>query len=191
MMRICIFCGSAMGNDDLYAEAVDNFVKEIATIGGSLVYGGGNVGLMGVLADSASQYGIEISGVIPEHLKSAGLSHPKLTELHIVQSMHDRKQLMSELSDAFVALPGGAGTLEEIVEQWTWAQIGLHQKACGFLNVSSYFDKLCEFIEHMTRAGFVSREHTDMLVFEERPNELLLKLALSNPVNPKWSKEII
>jgi uncharacterized protein (TIGR00730 family) len=164
-MRICVFCGSSAGNNPLYADAARETGRILAERRIALVYGGGRVGLMGVLADAALNAGGRVIGVIPQSLLAREIQHTGLSELHVTSTMHERKTKMAELADGFIALPGGAGTLEEIFEQWTWAQLGIHHKPCGFLNTNGYFDPLCQMIERMTTEGFLRPEHASMLIF--------------------------
>jgi uncharacterized protein (TIGR00730 family) len=168
-MRICVFCGSSTGNNGLYADSARETGSTLARRGVDLVYGGGRIGLMGVLADAALRTGGRVVGVIPQSLLEREIQHTGLTELHIVATMHERKTRMAELADGFIALPGGAGTLEEIFEQWTWAQLGIHHKPCGFLNTNGYFDPLRTMIGKMTGEGFLRPEHASMLVFDTDP----------------------
>ena len=164
-MRICVFCGSSAGNNQVYADAARETGRTLARRGIALVYGGGRVGLMGVLADAALNAGGRVIGVIPQSLLEREIQHTGLSELQVVSTMHERKTKMAELADGFIALPGGAGTLEEIFEQWTWAQLGIHHKPCGFLNTNGYFDPLRQMIDGMTPEGFLRPEHASMLVF--------------------------
>ena len=164
-MRICVFCGSSAGNNQVYTDAARETGTTLARRRITLVYGGGRVGLMGVLADAALSAGGKVIGVIPESLRRREIQHTGLSELQVVSTMHERKTKMAELADGFIALPGGAGTLEEIFEQWTWAQLGIHRKPCGFLNTDGYFDPLCQMIDKMTTEGFLRPEHASMLVF--------------------------
>jgi uncharacterized protein (TIGR00730 family) len=164
-MRICVFCGSSAGNNRVYADAARETGTTLARMGIGLVYGGGGVGLMGVLADAALNAGGRVIGVIPRSLLEREIQHAGLSELLVVSTMHERKTKMAELADGFIALPGGAGTLEEIFEQWTWAQLGIHHKPCGFLNTNGYFDPLRKMIDQMASEGFLRPEHASMLVF--------------------------
>lgn len=164
-MRICVFCGSSAGNNHIYADAARETGKTLAQRKIALVYGGGRVGLMGVLADAALNAGGRVIGVIPQSLLEREIQHTGLSELQVVSTMHERKTKMAELADGFIALPGGAGTLEEILEQWTWAQLGIHHKPCGFLNTNGYFDPLRQMIDQMTTEGFLRPDHASMLVF--------------------------
>jgi uncharacterized protein (TIGR00730 family) len=154
-MHICIFCGSSHGHDPVYREAAAAAARSIAETGAALVYGGGRVGLMGALADAALAAGGEVIGVMPRSLVAREIAHRGLSRLQVVETMHERKTTMSGLADAFLALPGGAGTLEEIFEQWTWGQLGIHGKPCAFLNVKGYFDPLRAMVDKMLAEGFL------------------------------------
>jgi uncharacterized protein (TIGR00730 family) len=185
-MRICVFCGSSTGNNPLYANAAREVGRTLAENKIDLIYGGGRVGLMGILADAALSAGGTVIGVIPRGLVEREIQHTGLTQLHIVASMHERKIKMAELADGFIALAGGAGTLEEIFEQWTWAQLGIHHKPCGFLNSSGFFDLLRDFVDHLTREGFVRSEYASMLVFDTDP-AAIIKAFLGYSAPPvKW-----
>jgi uncharacterized protein (TIGR00730 family) len=184
---LCVFCGSSVGRRPEYATAARELARLLAQRGIRLVYGGGNVGLMGVLADEALAHGGEVIGVIPEHLMAKELGHSGVSELRIVGSMHERKALMAELSDAFVALPGGIGTLEELLEIVTWAQLGLHAKPCGLLDVCDYYRHLLDMLARAAAEGFLRPEHQELLVTATTPAELLDKLARHQPPQlPKW-----
>jgi uncharacterized protein (TIGR00730 family) len=185
--RVCVFCGSNRGSREAYAGAAERMGCALARRGIGLVYGGGNVGLMGVLADAALAEGGEVIGVIPEALVARELAHAGLTELRVVRSMHERKALMADLADAFVAAPGGFGTFEEFCEALTWAQLGLHRKPCGLLNVEGYYDPLLALFNHGVAEGFIRPEHR-ALVFEERDPERLLDLLArwQPPALDKW-----
>jgi uncharacterized protein (TIGR00730 family) len=173
MKRICVFCGSSMGNRPAYAEAAAGLGRMLAGRGLGLVYGGGNVGLMGIMADAALAAGGEVIGVIPEALMKWEVGHLDLTQLHVVGSMHERKARMAELADAFIALPGGIGTMEELFEVWTWAQLGLHPKPLGFLDSEGYYDHLHAFLDHMTAEGFLRDRHRAMVAVDDDPARLL------------------
>ena len=181
MKRICVFAGSAKGVHPDYAEAARELAAELGRRRLGLVYGGGAVGLMGVLADTALAAGVPVIGVIPSPLASPELAHTGLTELRIVASMHERKALMASLADAFVALPGGLGTLEETLETLTWAQLGIHQKPVGLLDVRGYWDGLLSLLAHAVGEGFVRREHAALLLAAPTPAELLDRLATWRP----------
>jgi uncharacterized protein (TIGR00730 family) len=187
MTRLCVFCGSSPGHDPVYRALAGEFGRELARRGIGLVYGGGRVGMMGALADGARAEGGEVIGVIPQALLDRELGHPGLTELRVVDSMHTRKMMMGELSDGFVALPGGIGTMEELFEVWTWAQLGLHRKPCGVLDVNGYFSPLIEFVDHMVAAGFLQPKHRAMLVVATAADDLLSRLAVYRaPAAAKW-----
>ena len=185
-MKIAVFCGSSTGNDIEYINATKKLGKFFALNNIDVVYGGGNVGLMGAIADSVMENGGKVYGVIPEKLQEKELSHNEITELTVVSNMHERKALMAEMADAFVVLPGGAGTLEEIFEVWTWAQLGFHQKACAFLNVNGFYDKLFDMIEHMCSKKFLKQEYSDMLIKTENQEELLQSIKDYTPPKDKW-----
>jgi uncharacterized protein (TIGR00730 family) len=177
MTRVCVFCGSANGVRPAYVETAHGFGVELARRGVGLVYGGGSVGLMGTLADAVLGAGGEVIGVIPRGLASRELAHPGLTEQRVVASMHERKATMAELSDGFVALPGGLGTLEETLEMLTWVQLGIHDKPVAVLNVDGYYDGLLKLLANAVREGFVRREYFDLLLFADTPVEVLDRLA--------------
>ena len=170
---ICVFCGSSFGKDPDYKEAARSLGATLADKSITLVYGGGNVGLMGAVADAALEAGGEVIGVIPQALVEREISHEHLTKLHVVGSMHERKALMSGLSDGFVALPGGNGTLEEFFEVLTWAQLGEHRKPCGLLNVSGYYDPLLNVLDHMVDKGFLAEKHRSIVRVESSPEDML------------------
>lgn len=184
---VCVYCGSSPGASAAYMEAARAFGRLLAVEGITLVYGGGSVGLMGAAADSALQAGGSVIGVIPEKLADMGVGHSGLTRLYTVPTMHARKQMMAELSDACVALPGGIGTMEEIFEAFTWTQLGYHLKPCAFLDVDRYYPRLFEFLEHMADQRFLKREHLASLIQEQDPRALLQKLRGYEPVKvEKW-----
>lgn len=183
---IAVFCGSAFGTDKIYLETAQELGKTIAKQGKTLVYGGGKSGLMGVVADSALAAGGKVIGVIPEVLVNKELAHTGLTELYVVKDMHERKTKMSELSDAFVAMPGGSGTLEEIFEQWTWAQLGIHLKACAFLNVDGFYDDLLKFIEVTTQKGFTHERFNNALISSASVTDVLAQIDQFVAPEPKW-----
>jgi uncharacterized protein (TIGR00730 family) len=184
---ICVFCGSSAGANPAYRSAATELGSLLAAQGRRLVYGGGNVGLMGVVADAALASGGSVVGVIPQHLLDLEVGHQALTELRVVHSMHERKQQMSELADAFVLLPGGLGSLEEFFEIWTWGQLGLHRKPYGILNVAGYFDALLAFLDHAAEERFLHPEHRRLVVVAGHAADLLEKLdSAQAPVLPKW-----
>jgi uncharacterized protein (TIGR00730 family) len=171
--RVCVFAGSAVGARPAYAEAARGLAGELVARGLGIVYGGGSVGLMGVLADAALARGGEVIGVIPRPLATRELAHTGLTAMHVVGSMHERKALMASLVDGFVSLPGGLGTLEETLEILTWSQLGIHRKPVGLLNVAGYYDGLQGLLGHAVREGFVRREYLGLFVFADTPAALL------------------
>ncbi len=187
MQSICVFSGSNFGVRESYARSAEALGRDIARRGWRLVYGGSQVGLMGVVADAALGQGGEVVGVIPEALMNKELGHHGLSELHVVASMHERKQMMSELSDGVVALPGGMGTLEELCEMLTWAQLGFHTKACGILNVDGYYDQLMAFFDHALKEEYVRPEHRGILLSDSQPAALLDAMRVyTPPAVEKW-----
>ena len=187
MNSICVYCGSAPGNDPAFlAEAVAAGTL-IAQQGLTLVYGGGKVGLMGAVADAALAAGGKVIGVMPQALVEREIAHKGLTESYVTQGMHERKALMEQLSDGFIALPGGPGTLEEVAEQWTWGLLGIHAKPCGFLNVKGYYDPLEAMTRRMVAEGFLLKQYADMLIFTDDPAEMLARFHSYAPPPPKWA----
>ena len=187
MNSLCVFCGSNPGASLAYAEAAARLGRTLAGRGLNLVYGGGRVGLMGVVADAALAAGGTVTGVIPEALATRELAHAALSDLQVVGSMHERKARMSELADGFIALPGGIGTLEEWFEVWTWSQLGFQPKPCGLLNVAGYYDHLLAFLDHMTAERFLTDVHRAMAVVDDDPERLLDRLAAWQPPRArKW-----
>lgn len=187
MARICVFCGSTPGIRPAYAEAARALGRALVDGGHTLVYGGGNVGLMGVIADAVLAAGGEAVGVIPHTLMEREIGHTSVTRLHVVDSMHERKALMADLSDAFVALPGGVGTFEELFEAITWTQLGLHRKPCGLLNVDGFYDGLLRFLDHAWAEGFIKPETRAIVSAGTDPAELLRRLlATTMPAVPQW-----
>lgn len=182
MKNVCVFCGSSMGAKPSYAQAAESLGRLLGERGLGLVYGGGDVGLMGVLARAALAAGGTVVGVIPEALqKMEGVGHLELTALHVVASMHERKAMMADLADAFIALPGGIGTLEELFEIWTWGQLGLHPKPLGFLDVDGYYHHLHAFLDHALAEGFLRERHRAMAAVESEPAVLLARLGAYEP----------
>jgi uncharacterized protein (TIGR00730 family) len=173
MRRICVYCGSSAGFDPVYKSAAVELGALLAAQNIGLVYGAGKIGLMGALADAALAGGGEVIGIIPHHLIAMEVGHRQLTSLIAVDSMHARKHQMADLSDAFIALPGGIGTAEEVLEVFTWLQLGIHAKPVGVLNVNGYFDHLLQFLLHMESSGFLKRAHREMLIVEQDPAKLL------------------
>ena len=187
MKRICVFAGSSSGARDEYAAAAKELGRALARAQLGVVYGGARVGLMGALADAALSGGGHVIGVIPEALVAKEVAHRALSELRVVKSMHERKAMMADLADGFVALPGGWGTVEEFFEILTWGQLGFHRKPCGLLNIHGYFDHLLSFVDHGFDEGFVRREQRSMVLVSESPNELLEAMAdYKAPVVEKW-----
>jgi uncharacterized protein (TIGR00730 family) len=184
---LCVFCGSSPGANPTYRAAAEQLGTVLAETGVRVVYGGGHVGLMGTVADAALAAGGSVVGVIPQHMVDREVAHRGLTELRVVRSMHERKAVMAELSDGFVALPGGLGTLEELFEVWTWGQLGLHRKPYALLDVAGFFQPLLAFLDHQVAERFVRPEHRAMLVVESDPARLLQRLGAQDPASlPKW-----
>lgn len=187
MRSICVFCGSSTGRRDTYTAAARAMAAEMVRRELTLVYGAGDVGLMGVLADAVLAAGGWVIGVIPRGLVLREVAHQGLTELHVVESMHERKALMAELSDAFIALPGGIGTLEELCEVLTWAQLGIHAKPVGLLNVEGYFAPLISMLDHAVAEGFMKPDHRRLLLGETGVAALLDACAAYRPIPvPRW-----
>lgn len=176
-LSVAVYCGSRFGDLPAYTQVARELGGLIAQGGGRVVYGGGRVGLMGVVADAALAAGGQVVGVIPQALMDLEVGHSGLSELHVVQTMHERKQLMAERADAFVALPGGIGTLEEIYEVWSWQQLGYHDKPVALLNVAGYYDALLEFMRISFERGFVSTHQYHALLVDDDPARLLARLA--------------
>ena len=188
MKRLCVFCASSDGRRAGYADAARAMGRALLARGVGLVYGGGSVGLMGVLANAVLAGGGEVIGVLPRGLARKEYAHPGLTELHLVGSMHERKALMASLADGFVALPGGLGTLEEILEVFTWAQLGIHQKPVGLVDVDGYWAGLLALLEHAVQEGFIRPEYAGLLLVEPDPDALLDRFAAWRPpvMPPVW-----
>lgn len=182
--RLCVFCGSGTGVRPGYARAAEAMAAALVEQNSTLVYGGATVGLMGALADGVLRLGGEVIGVIPEGLFSSEVPHRGLTELRVVASMHERKKLMADLSDGFVAMPGGIGTVEELTEIFTWRQLNLHSKPVGILNVDAYFSKLLEFLDHVVAEGFMAQWRMDSLIVDTDPYSLVAKLGAAPSVAP-------
>ncbi len=190
MKSVCVYCGSSPGRQEAYSDAARDLARSLVDRNIRLVYGGASVGIMGLVADTVLQLGGQAVGVIPEALVRREVAHKHLTELHVTQSMHERKMLMAELSDGFIALPGGIGTLEELFEVWTWAQLGLHKKPCGLLNIAGYFDALTTFLDHAVAEQFVKQPHHSMLLVERDPEALLDRFgSYQPPAVTKWVEE--
>jgi hypothetical protein len=177
-ISLCVYCGSRSGADPAFAQAAIDIGTQIGRTSGQLVYGGGRAGLMGLVADAALAAGARVVGVIPQALVERELGHTGLSELHVVRTMHERKQMMAERSDAFVALPGGVGTFEELFEVWTWRQLGYHDKPVSLLNVAGYYDRLLAFIEDTERQGFVPPAQRALLQVDSDPVALLARLSV-------------
>jgi uncharacterized protein (TIGR00730 family) len=187
MKRICVFCGSSPGSRPEYRAAAEEMAAELVRTKIGLVYGGGNVGLMGIIADAVLSAGREVQGVIPEHLMAREVGHRGLTKLHVVQSMHERKALMADLSDATNALPGGFGALEEFCEVVTWTQLGLHAKPCGILNVLGFYSPLLAMLDHAVEERFLKPENPALVLARDQPADLLQALEEWRPVRvEKW-----
>ncbi|MBT5670298.1 MAG: TIGR00730 family Rossman fold protein [Betaproteobacteria bacterium] len=180
IQRIAVYCGSKIGLSDAYPVMARELAMTLVDERVELVFGGGKVGLMGVLADTVLAHGGKVTGVIPSGLDIDEVVHKDLTELVKVPGMHQRKAMMLDLADAFIAMPGGIGTMDEIFEAWTWGQLGIHTKPVGLLNVEGYFDSLIEYLSTMVRQGFLSQKHHDRLYISESPSDLLEKMRLSN-----------
>ena len=179
---LCVYCGSRPGASPAYAAAAQHIGSEIGRMGWQLVYGGGRAGLMGIVADAALAAGASVVGVIPQSLMERELGHRGLTELHVVTTMHERKLMMAERSDAFMALPGGIGTFEELFEVWTWRQLGYHDKPVGLLNVDGYYDGLLAFLHHTVQHGFVSPPQQALLQVDSDPRTLMARMAAMIPL---------
>lgn len=190
MKYICVFCGSSSGADPVYREAAESMGQAIVQRGYGLVYGGGKVGLMGTVADTVMSAGGEAIGVIPTFLETKEIAHPSLTQLHVVESMHDRKALMAKLSDGFIAMPGGYGTLEEFCEVLTWSQLGLHQKPMGLLNVAGYYDALLTLFDRAVTDRFLQPELRAIVLEANQPNVLLDRMETYQPTTvEKWIRD--
>ena len=187
-MRICVFCGSSNGLD-VHLEAARLVGRTLAERGIGVVYGGAKVGTMGAVADAALAAGGEVIGVIPESLLNWEVAHDGLTEQHVVDGLHARKALMAELSDGFIALPGGVGTMEELFEVWTWAQLGLHTKPVGLLDVDGFYEHLVRFTDTMVESGFLRKPYRDILLVDTDLPTLLDRFAAYTPPTYKWSRE--
>ncbi|HEY8616852.1 TIGR00730 family Rossman fold protein [Phenylobacterium sp.] len=188
MQSICIYCGSAAGTDPAFLDEAVRAGTLIAQQGLTLVYGGGRVGLMGAVADAALAAGGKVVGVMPADLVSQEIGHTGLTELHVVNSMHERKWKMAELADGFLCLPGGPGTFEEIFEQWTWALLGFHAKPCGFVNVNGYYEPMRALVQNMADHGFTTQTYADMLVYADDTAQALDAFRAYVPPPPKWNR---
>ena len=186
IQRVCVFCGSRPGRDPVFHQEARRLGERLAAKRYTLVYGGTRVGLMGILADTALQQGGEVIGVLPRGLFSREVPHDRLNDLRIVGSMHERKALMSELADAFLALPGGLGTLEELFEAWTWSVLGIHHKPLALLNIAGFFDPLIDFLDRASEAGFVSATQRSRLLVASTSEEALERLADAAAARPPY-----
>ncbi|MCT2583199.1 LOG family protein [Actinophytocola gossypii] len=187
-MRVCVFCGSSAGKGSGYLAAAEDVGRTLTAAGVGLVYGGAGVGTMGAVADAAVAAGGEVIGVIPQSLVDREIAHPGLSELHVVADLHERKAKMASLSDAFLALPGGAGTLEELFEVFTWAQLGLHAKPIALLDVGGFYRPVLEMLDHMAAEGFLRPEYRDMLIVETAVERVLDRYKDYSPSRPKWAR---
>ncbi|MFO0723223.1 MAG: TIGR00730 family Rossman fold protein [Myxococcota bacterium] len=188
--KICVFCGGSPGKDPVYARAATSLGAFLAERGIGVVTGGGKIGLMGAVADGALDKGGEVIGVIPEKLKEMEVAHDGLTQLHVVEGMHARKAMMARISDGFIALPGGWGTMEEVFEVTTWAQLNYHHKPVGLLNVLGYFDHLRRFIDHAVESGFIRSVHKNLIQVSDEPGDLLDSMARAEvPDLSTWAKK--
>lgn len=174
---VCVYCGSQDGRDPVYVEGAQAMGDALADHGIRLVYGGGGIGMMGQIADRVLRRGGQVVGVIPKALMRAEVAHAGLTEMHVTIDMHERKAMMADLADAFITMPGGLGTLEELFETWTWAQLGYHDKPLGLLNVNGYFDGLLQFLDQTVLHGYVREQHRGTLIVDREPHALLAKLC--------------
>lgn len=187
MKSICVYCGSSPGTDPAFLEEAIRCGTLIAEAGLILVYGGGKVGLMGAVADAALAAGGQVKGVMPQDLVNQEIAHRGLSELHVVNSMHERKLAMAELSDAFLCLPGGPGTFEEAFEQWTWGLLGIHAKPTGFVNVNGYYELMRATIQQMADKGFITQPYVDMLIYADGTAQALDAFRAYQAPPPKWA----
>ncbi|MGV8898762.1 MAG: TIGR00730 family Rossman fold protein [Burkholderiaceae bacterium] len=188
MKSICVYCGSSAGASPMYAQAARALAQEMVADNIALVYGGASIGLMGIIADEVLRLGGEATGVIPSALREKEIGHPGLTRLHIVKDMHERKAMMASLSDGFIAMPGGIGTLEELFEMLTWSQLGLHNKPIGLLNVDGFFDGLLGFMQHIVTERFLRPEQASLLLAEATPSALVARFKSYQPTDlNKWT----
>ena len=186
-LSVCVYCGSSKGHSPVYADAAKSLGRALVKQNLSLVYGGGHVGLMGIVADAVLEAGGEVTGVIPKALMDTEVGHDHLTRLLVVKDMHERKALMAEHADGFIAMPGGIGTLEELFETLTWAQLGFHEKPIGLFNVEGFYDPLIEFLHHQTSQGFLRAEHKDLLLVQTEPEALIEQLKnFTMPEGVSW-----
>lgn len=193
MKRICVFCGSSPGGCPEYIQAARDLGTVLVNHGIDLVYGGGNVGMMGAVAESVFNAGGHVTGVIPKHLAEKEVAFIELSDLRIVDTMHQRKAMMAELSDGFIAMPGGLGTIEEIFEVWTWGQLNMHQKPCGLLNTCGYYNHLLTFLDHITTEQFVQEGHRQMLIVDSDTDRLIHQFQNYKPVTTdktRWALKL-
>jgi uncharacterized protein (TIGR00730 family) len=188
-MQVCVFCGSSPGTDPAYLAAAEHVGRTLAERDVGLIYGGAGVGTMGALADAALAAGGRVTGVIPQSLVDREIAHPRLSELYVVADLHERKAKMASLADAFLVLPGGAGTLEELFEVFTWAQLGLHHKPIALLDVAGYYQPMLRFMDHMAGQGFLRREYRDMLIVDTDVTEVLDRYSDHRTPQDKWTAE--
>ena len=189
MKSVCVYCGSSPGNRPEYARAARALGKALVENGMSLVYGGGKVGLMGMVADAVLEHGGTAIGIIPDALMQKEVGHRGLSELHVVRNMHERKQMMADRADAFIAMPGGVGTFEELFETFTWLQLGYHAKPVGLLNVAGFYDGMLGFLSHAVQEGFLKQAHADLLHLADTPAALLSKLGNApREIVDKWQE---
>lgn len=181
MKRLAVYCGSATPADPVYIESARMVGRELAARGIGLVYGGGRLGLMGAVADACLQAGGEVIGVIPEALVGSEVAHRGCTELHVVPGMHERKRMFTDLSDGFITIPGGVGTMDELWEAISWAQLGYHEKPVGLLNVAGFYDRLIEFNQHMVEVGFIRPQHAGIMIVDDTMDGLINKMASYEP----------
>jgi uncharacterized protein (TIGR00730 family) len=187
--NVCVYCGSSPGNRPVYADQARALARAMVERGIGLVYGGGKVGIMGIVADAVLALGGRVVGIIPQALIDREVAHAGLSELVVTRSMHERKMIMAERADGFIALPGGLGTLEELFEAWTWAQLGIHEKPCGILDVEGFYGGLVRFVDHAVSEGFVKPENRNVLIVEREPARLLDRFAAYEaPGFEKWVK---
>jgi uncharacterized protein (TIGR00730 family) len=181
LTSLCVYCGSSPGASAVYADGARSLAREMTSHGIALVYGGGNVGLMGIIADEVMRLGGQVTGVIPQALMNQEVGHHGVTQLHVVKDMHERKALMAELADGFIAMPGGIGTLEELFEILTWAQLGFHSKPIGLLNIDGFYDGLIQFVRHVVTQGFLKQEHATLMMHASDASALLAHLKSFEP----------
>lgn len=187
MNNLAVFCGSSTGKNDIYIEYAKKLGEELAKRNKTLIYGGAQVGCMGALANTSLENGGKVIGVIPQKLKDVEIAHEQLTELYVVNTMHERKSKMADLANGFIALPGGSGTLEEWFEVFTWSQLGYHQKPCALLNVNNFFDPLIEMLQHTIQEGFMNESYQDIILISSDPKELLDMIDQYEPSHAvKW-----